>query len=210
LRKATILLLLILVCFSNILAAKSKAEKQLQTNITQWAAFQAEGSILVNYPPYAIRKFFVFARDASAARLDILDSGLIGFNPAPMVTLYLQDKIILSAPGIKELQGIDPNWYIPAGTTQKLLALTDSLFAHSAEILAKRQAVINGITLSFDKKYRLSALLYPQYKVSAKVEYTRKNKPSKLSFYYHGKETAILNIDKIRFQDIDISPLELP
>jgi hypothetical protein len=208
-RRLPVLIILLLCSLNFALWAKSKPEKQLQANLAQWEQFRWQGMAQVMHEAFTLRKFYVLAKNTEALRLDILDSGVLGLNAKPMLALYVKDRIVLDAPSIKELEGIDLNWFVTPDKYKPFFAMTTTLQSHSAEIISNRKISLSGLTYLFDKKYRLTGIISPKLQLEAQVTYNRKSQPDKISLIYQGKELAIFTIDEITTEHIEITPLEI-
>ena len=193
-----------------LLGAKAHPAQLLEANLNTWEQFRWQGVVQVKHEALTARKFFTLAKNTEALRLDIIDSGVMGLNSMPILSLYIKDKIALEAPTIKQLQGLDPNWYITPDKYKPFFAMSSEFRTNSAEIIANHKLSLKGQTYFFDKKYRLTLIKIPLLKMEAKIEYKKKYQPDKVSLNYEGKEVAIFYIDDISIGNIAIIPLETP
>ncbi len=212
-RRYCLIILLITLFPAGSIWARTSPAARLEQNLSQYRCFRWQGILEINQSAFALRKNFVLAKDSSAYRLDILESGIMGLQAKPLLTLYISKHIYLSAPGISQLQGIDPNWFIPPQSLRILFTYLDSLQAGSKEILSKKEYLISSFQFSFDKKYRIAQVIERKSGLEVRIKYNRKNKPDKLTFVLNGTNAVILTIDEIQHEDIMIekpSPLSLP
>jgi hypothetical protein len=203
-RRFLLLCFILLLGMSAVLSAKANPVTQLQKNIATWEQFRWQGIIQVQSSAFAIRKNFVLSKNKSALRLDILDSGIMGLTAKPLVTLYMRDTIILNAPSIKQLEGIDPNWFIPRRAVEGLVHFTDSLQAAQQEIIANRKLKSGKTLYLYDKKYRLTQIKSVELGVEANVTYNRRNQPTKVTVKYANEPLAELQINEREFDNIEI------
>ncbi|MBM4399184.1 MAG: hypothetical protein FJ041_02485 [Candidatus Cloacimonetes bacterium] len=203
-----LLITLILLAGLNIsLLAKSKPAKQLEQNLEQWQEFRWLGIIQVQSSVFSLRKNYVFAKSRDAVRLDVLDSGVMGLQAKPFVTLYLKDSIIFDAPTIKELSGVDLNWFVPKGMIAPLVQFADSLQAKQKEILSTRKVTSARTVFTFDKKFRLSSIVNTAGGFEANIVYNRRSQPTKMLVKYKGEQIAEVLINEREYKDIAIEPL---
>lgn len=207
-RSSFIWLVLIMLCMSPALFARSRAEKQLSANLAQWEQFRWQGMAQIIHDPLTLRKNYTLAKTNEAVRLDIMDSGVLGLNAQPLAVIYIKDRIVVEAPIIRQLQGIDLNWFVTPDKFKPFFTMSDTLLSHSAAIIANHKLTLNDISYSFDKKYRLTGISVPKLTASAVITYDRKSRPDKISFNYRGREAAILTIDERDTRNITIVPLE--
>ncbi len=207
--KKTLILGLALLCLLlPALEAKSKKQKQLDGNLRQWEQFRWLGIIQVESSLFSMRKNFVLAKDRDELRMDILDSGVLGLQAKPLVSVYVKDRIVLEAPTIKQLSKLDPNWFIPGGAVGSLIHFTDSLQARSAEILANRTTEIADAVFGFDKKFRLNRIANDDLVLEARILYNRRGKPTRMLISHAGTKLAELQINKQEYGKVVIKPLK--
>ncbi len=207
-RKLLLLILIILISMNLSLFAKKKPAILLKKNLEQWQQFKWQGIIQVQSSAFSMRKNFVLAKDSTSLRLDVLDSGIIGLQAKPFLILYLKDRIVIDAPEIEQLQGLDLNWFVPPGSIEKLMHFTDSLQLKQQEIISKRELKTANTIFSFDKKYRLSNIKSTDFNIEANIIYNRRNYSTKIQIKYNGTPMAELQINEREYKDIEIVPLE--
>jgi len=198
-----------LLVLSVSLTAKTSKAALLKNNLKQWEQFRWEGIIQVESSAFSMRKNFVMVKNKEEMRIDVLDSGVMGLQAKPLATIYVKDKIILEAPTIKQLAGVDPNWFVPKGAVANLINFTDSLLAKSEEIISKRKIEMASTSFVFDKKMRLSALKNQDVGMEILVNYNRRNQPTKVIIRHHDTKMAELQINEQKYDNIVIEPLLL-
>lgn len=208
-RRIFLLIFIMLGCMGSVLIGKTSPTQKLNDNLISWEQFHWQGIIQVQSSAFTMRKYFVISKNKDAIRLDILDSGIMGLNAKPLVSLYLKDSIVLDAPAVKQLEGMDPNWFIPKATLQRFIHFSDSLFAMQQEIVSSLSAKSGDTVFTFDKKYRLISAKNPAVGFETKIVYNRRNKPDKLIIKYLGKPLAELQITDREYGDIDVEPVIL-
>jgi len=211
-RRLLLPLLILLLSTNTFLFAGKNPATLLQMNTATWEQFRWQGIIQVQSSAFAIRKNFVLSKNKEAMRLDILDSGIMGLAAKPLASIYLKDKIVLDAPTIKQLEGIDPNWFISAKMVESIVHFTDSLQAAQQEIISSRKIKTGNTIFLYDKKYRLSQIKSSEPGFEANVIYNSHNQPTKITVKYAGEPLAELQITERRYDNIEIEPLqpELP
>lgn len=208
-RKAIILTLIAALFLSAALAAKKTPAQQLQTTLNTWKQFRWEGIIQVQMSAFSARKNFVLARNENELRLDVLDTGIMGLQAKPLATIYLKDNILVEAPTIQQLADIDLNWFVPQGAVKDFVHFTDSLQAHSKDILAKRRANTPNATYYFDKKFRLTKISSDDLSVKAEIIYNQRSKPTKLLLDHSGDRIVELQINEQKSGNVKIEPLKV-
>jgi hypothetical protein len=207
-RKLLIITLIMLMSMSLSLYAKTKAVKQLEQNLQQWEQFRWQGILQVQSSAFSIRKNFVLSKNSEALRLDVLDSGVMGLQAKPLVTLYIKDSIQFEAPTIKELIGIDLNWFVPKSMVQTMLNFTDSLKTKEQEIISTKKVTTDKTVFTFDKKLRLTTVANKASGFEAHIIYNRHNQPTKMHIKHRGSQVAELLINERIFKNIEIEPLK--
>jgi hypothetical protein len=208
-RRFMIIMVIMFICMSSILNAKSSPVQNLQKNIKTWEQFRWQGIIQLQSSAFTMRKNFTLNKNRDAIRIDILDSGIMGLNAKPLVSLYLKDSVVLDAPTVKQLEGLDPNWFIPKAALQKFVHFADSLAALQQEILSTHVAKSGSTIFTFDKKYRLISAKNPEVGFETGVIYNRHNQPTKILIKYTGKPLAELQINDREYGNIEIEPLTI-
>jgi len=208
-RRLLPIFLIMLLSMNTLLTAKAKPVKLLNKNNSIFEQFRWQGIIQVQSSAFSIRMYYVLAKNKDAIRLDIMDSGIMGLTAEPLVRLYMKENIVLDAPSINQLQGLDPNWFIPPEAVHGLIHMTDSLQTKQAEIIAKHKFTAGNSVFIYDKKYRLSQIKSADFGFEALIIYNRHNQPDKISFKFRGKPIAELQIDKREYENIEIVPLDM-
>jgi hypothetical protein len=207
-KRLLIAITILLLCFCLPLTGKVTPAKQLKANLDKWQAFRWQGIIQVQSSALSLRKNFVLAKTEDALRIDVLDSGVMGLGASPLVSLYMQDTAVLSAPTIEQLKGIDLNWFLPPGTVTSLVHFTDSLFVMQKDILAGKKVTTGKTEYTFDKKFRLSGIKSPGTGLKAIITYNNSNQPTKIRFEYSGSQVAEMLINERKYNGISIVPLK--
>lgn len=206
-KKTIILLAVLLAVISFGLQAKTGKAAKLETNLKQWEQFRWQGIVQVESSAFSLRKNFVLAKNEEALRMDVLDSGVLGLQAKPLVTIYMKDRIELEAPAIKQLAGIDPNWFLPPGALKGMINFTDSLRSRSSEIISKRKLELDAALFTFDKNYRLSSIKSDLTGLELNISYNRRNQPTKVIIKRRDERLAELQINEQKYGKIDIQPL---
>jgi hypothetical protein len=206
-RRLLPLIIIMLFGMCSVLPAKANPTKQLQKNLAIWEQFRWQGIVQVQSSAFSIRKNFVLAKNKEAIRLDILDSGVMGLTAQPLVSIYLKDSIVIDAPSIKQLQGIDPNWFISSEDVNGLINITDSLLAHQDEIISTLKTINGTTSFIYDKQYRLVQIKSTDIRLEANITYDRHNNPSKIAFKFRGNPIAELQIIEREDKNVQIEPL---
>jgi hypothetical protein len=206
-KRLLIAITILLLCFCLPLTGKVTPAKQLKANLDKWQAFRWQGIIQVQSSALSLRKNFVLAKTEDALRIDVLDGGVMGLQAQPLVSLYLKDTAILSAPTVEQLQGIDLNWFLPSGTVQSLVHFTDSLLVLQKDIIARKKVQTGKTEYTFDKKYRLSSIISPATGLKAVIRYNNSGQPTKITIERSGSQVAEMLINEREYTDISIEPL---
>ncbi len=206
-KKTIILLTVMLAVISFGLQAKTSKVAKLENNLKQWEQFRWQGIVQVESSAFSLRKNFVLAKNEEALRMDVLDSGVLGLQAKPLVTIYIKDRIELEAPTIKQLAGIDPNWFLPPGALKGMINFTDSLRNRSSEIISKRKLELDAALFTFDKNYRLSNIKSEMTSLELAITYNRRNQPTKVIIKRRDERLAELQINEQKYGKIDIKPL---
>ncbi|MFO7659495.1 MAG: hypothetical protein R6V77_01160 [Candidatus Cloacimonadaceae bacterium] len=206
-KKTLVMIAVFLAVTAMALEAKTGKAAKLENNLRQWEQFRWQGIVQVESSAFSMRKNFVLAKNEEALRMDILDSGVLGLQAKPLVTIYMKDRIDLEAPTIKQLSGLDLNWFLPPEALKGMINFTDSLRARSQEIIANRKLELASSLFTFDKNYRLSKIISDTGGLELTVSYNRRNQPTKVIIKRRDSKLAELQINEQKYGDIAIQPL---
>lgn len=207
-KKTVILLILISLCLVLTLDAKTRNQKRLDANLEMWQQFKWQGILQVQVSEFSIRKNFVLAKTSEDMRLDVLDSGVMGLQAKPLVTVYLKDTVVIDAPTVKELANINSLLYFYQDMVKGLVLFADTLQAKRQDILSQRKVLTASTSFKFDKKLRLSAISNSLSGLDIDIFYNNRNQPTKAELKYKGTKFVELQINERTYKNIKIIPLE--
>ncbi len=184
-----------------------KDSAELRTELAKLRALRAEGIIQINYNLLSMRQSFVFAKNASELRLDIIQGGVMGMQAQPLLSVYLGDYLAIKSPIMPQLEDLDLQGMIPGSPGNILSELENLILQHEDEILRNREVSVSGVTFKFNKNYQLSEVRDAKEKIEITISYNRKNDIDILSLRQGGKELFALMVDSITYGNTEIVPL---
>jgi hypothetical protein len=198
--------LILLTACSGIKQADQKAV--LRAEIAKWQNFRADGVIQVSNQGLSMRKFFVLNKTSGAIRLDVLDGGVFGLSPTPLISAYLGEQFVFQAPTLQKLESMVPD-SLDQAFSLSLLSDPDSLVSlYGDEIIATRKLLSDNIELGFSDKLRLETMTEKRSGAMLKVLYNSKGDPQKVSITL-GKDTILdLIPDTMTYGNAEVIPLQ--
>lgn len=205
--RSILLLTLSLIIISCAMNVQRKDSAELRTELAKLRALRAEGIIQINYNLLSMRQSFVFAKNASELRLDIIQGGVMGMQAQPLLSVYLGDYLAIKSPIMPQLEDLDLQGMIPGSPGNILSELENLILQHEDEILRNREVSVSGVTFKFNKNYQLSEVRDAKEKIEITISYNRKNDIDILSLRQGGKELFALMVDSITYGNTEIVPL---
>ncbi len=182
-------------------------EARLRSELQRWQNFSAAGVVQASHSGLALRKMFVLAKTPGAVRLDVLDGGVLGINPEPLVSLYLGDYLAVKAPVMPAMENVFLDG-IQFGNPLGTLANPDSLIArYGAAIIRDRKLTIDKTVLTFNDAYQLTVIQETGTPFRIDVSYNRKGDPDQVKVVADAKTSVELFVDSISYGDARIVPL---
>jgi hypothetical protein len=172
-------LITIMLLVSSCAANKMKVSPQVQVEneINKWQSFHMEGMAEVNVSSFAIRKYFICQKYTHSLQFDMVDTGLLGAEPAPLVTIKVDSLLTIDSPYHEVIQRM----FAKIGMKQMNLSPYldfKTLFKDKIPgIVSTQQTIIGNYEFKFNKKMQLIQILSQDKNQNITVQY-RKNQPN--------------------------------
>ncbi len=187
-----------------------QAEKRLLHELKKWESFSSYGVAEVSYKGLSLRKMFNAAKNHGTLRLDIIDGGIMGITPEPLISIYVGEYLALKSSLLPMLEQINPSMLIPSDGLA-MFGNADSLFSkHGSEIIQNRKLQLGEIQLSFLSDYRLDTVYDPISKANIQAIYNSNNTLSELVFSSSEAFQLKLIFDEISYVEPEIVALPKP
>jgi hypothetical protein len=194
-----LLFLLLLSSCSSYRKDLINKETLLVEEIEKWNQFRIDGIIELNYKEFVFRKQFIAQKNYDAFRIDVIDGGLLAFNPTPFFSLYA-DTLVYS----KKF----PDYKLD------ITSLPDSfndldlkkIIGNTYQLARTKQMEKNGFMLIFDSDMKINYLKSEDLQIEFIYHYLRNIE--KIQVKKQNKLIATLHIDKMIKGNHIIAPLQ--
>lgn len=179
----------------------------LRAELGKWENFSSDGIVEFTNGGLTLRKMFVLSKTRDEARLDIVDGGVFGMNPNPLISLYLGDYAAIRSPSMPQLEAFavllpDPGNYLGS------LGNPDSLFtAYGDQIIETGKLVLGDTELAFSDQMRLESITGKDAVIKMDVSYTKSGDPDKVSILISYETSLDLLVDNIEYGNAELEPL---
>lgn len=179
----------------------------LRAELQKWENFSTDGIVEVNNGGFTLRKMFVLSKTQDEARLDIVDGGVFGMDPTPLISVYLGDYAAIRSPNMPQLEAFavllpDPGKYLGS------LGRPDSLFtAYGEEIIDTGKLVLGDTELAFSDKMRLEKITGKDAGIRMEISHTKSGDLDKVSIFIEDETSLDLLVDNISYGNGELEPL---
>ncbi len=199
-RKAMLLIMVILIVLisgcSVFSTSNSTSRRALEKNLTLWDSFSMQGIVEINYKALSFRKNFTMRKDGNEFNFKVLNAGLMGLNPKPLVSISYADSLTIDASGFAGGEGFIPS-NIEIGNLGHDLSLSKYLLPIADEIIMNRTINRMELDFNFNKKMQLVSVGKSD-KDKVTFEYDLNNNPERIAIVVDGIEFLIINIDNYK------------
>jgi hypothetical protein len=165
---------------------------QLEKEITKWQSFHMEGIAEVDVSSFAVRKYFICQKYSHSLQLDLVNSGLMGAEPTPLVSIKVDSLLTIDS----QYQEMIQSMFIRSGLKQmnlyQYLDFNAMFKDKKLEIINTGKTTVGNFEFQFQKNMQLTQII-------------SRDKKQKISIQYRKDEPSIITIDisklaKIRLQ----------
>ncbi len=205
---AALILVLLLSACATVKPQDDSA--RLRAELKKWENFSFDGIVQVNYTGFSLRKMFVISKTQTEARFDIIDGGVMGLNPKPLVSAYIGDYLAVESPYFPQLEKLMRSSKV-SPLSLKSLANTDSLLAlYQDTIIRERKLSLANTELLFSPNLQLEKITDLKSKAEVAITYTSKGDPDKVMIRLDDKTSLELMVDRISYGKAEVVPLPPP
>lgn len=179
----------------------------LRAELLKWKNFSAEGVMEVNYSFISLRKMFSVNKTGDEFRLDMLDGGIMGINPEPLMSLYMGPYLSLKIPIYPDLEQIAASLDIQSNPLAFLKDTDGIVSRYGNEIIANHKVSIGDADLSFNDRLQLTRIDIRDMDSYLEVAYSKKGDPDIVTFNLENKASLKLFVDSISYGQAAVSPL---
>jgi len=181
------------------------SEKLLYKTLQNWQEFQFEGIIEVNYNNLALRKNIMIRKNLASFRIDIFDTGIMGLNPKPYFSMYMDSVVVVRPPFSEDVLTSSEAGLKDFELASCLFEL-NKLETYKSTIIHSQKIDLSNLKIYFSDKMQI-------YKIELG------SSPYIINFSYYEaldeifvlqdkKEIANIKIDKIKHNNIEIPILK--
>jgi len=179
----------------------------LRTEWERWQNFEAQGVVQLTDSGLTLRKMFVLSKTPEAMRFDILSSGALAANPAPLISVYYGDYLAIQCPQFPKVEILAQMPIFPEKLTNYGI-MQDSLFAVYADSIINNQELnLEGLQLKFNSVMQLERIIEPKSGIEINISRTSKGDPDKVKLTIREKTYVELLIDSISYGNAHLEPL---
>lgn len=192
------------------LPAMARNEKLLHKQIDKLRNFKASGIAEGVYHQVSIRKNFVFVKNETEVRFDIIDGGIFGMVAEPVVSAYLGEYIALRSSVFPRLEDMAEELPANLNPANSIGALDSLLARYSSEIVKNRVVEIDSVRFFFNRSFQLIRVDDMRGKNELSLFYTRRGDLDKLSVKLGNKGKLNLLVDKVSYGKFPVAKLPPP
>jgi len=203
-----LLYILILTLSSCVLIpqpGRAAKEKLLIEHLQGWNEFQLEGIVEANYNSFSFRKNIMIRKNNDAFRLDVFDSGFMGLNPTPFLSIYMDSTLVIRPPFSKEVLSAEEAGFKELDSTTFLFNLNDII--NNKQIIISQQILeFPEYKIHFTDKMQIDKIIMKHKPLEILFSYI--NELNQISILNDDKQVANIQIDKIEYKNIEIPILK--
>ncbi len=184
---------------------RAAKEKLLIEHLRGWNEFQLEGIVEANYNSFSFRKSILIRKNNDAFRLDVFDSGFMGLNPTPFISIYMDSTLVIRPPFSKEVLSAEKAGLKELNSTAFLFDLND-IIHHKQKIVSQQILEFPEYKIHFTDKMQIDKIMLKQKPVEILFSYI--DKLNQISITNDNKQVANIQIDKIEYKNIEIPILK--
>jgi hypothetical protein len=178
-RQIFILLLLcsIMIILSSCANNKVKRtpREMLENEVSKWQSFHMEGIAEIDVSSFAVRKYFICQKYSHSLQFDMVNSGLAGADPKPLVSIKIDSLLTIDSPYQEMIQSM----FIRTGLKQMNLSQYldfNRIFKDKMpEILSTGKTVVGNFEFRFAKNMKLSQIISHDKKQNITIQYRKEN-----------------------------------
>jgi hypothetical protein len=188
-----ILCSLCLVLLSSCAANKAtlNPQAQLEKELNKWQSFHMEGIAEIQASAFSIRKYYVVQKYSKSIQLDIVNSGLMGAQPTPLLSVKVDSTLTIESPYQDMIQAMFKRSGLNRVNLQKYLDFK-SIFRDSyPEIISTGKTTLGNFEFKFTKDMMLYQII-------------SKDKKQKIDIIYRDGKPHIINIEMDKLANIQM------
>lgn len=188
----SLFLFMILLCSCSVNKVTVSPQEQLEKEINKWQSFHMEGMAEINISSFAVRRYFICQKYSHSLQFDLVNTGLLGAEPAPLVTIKVDTLLTIDSPYQEMVQDVLARLGLKQVDYTRYLDFKELLKDKKAEIIGTRKTTIENYDLIFNKKMQIIQITSHNQKQNVTVQY-RKSEPKLVT-------VDIRKLAKIRLQ----------
>ncbi len=206
--KLSVVLVLVVIVSSCAYFRISEDEftSNLESQIELFTEFKISGVIEYNHKQFSFRKNISLRKKGNALRLDIFDSGIMGMNPTPFLSVYADTAFVFRSSAEDFVLSENDKENIKLVVTV-LRSVSTSLSERKAELLRNRHVKIDDIMISTNKYGFLETVSVPLQCSEVKMNYRNNKGLSELIVEQYNKNVINIKIDKITTAKVKVLPI---
>ncbi len=174
---ATIFVCMILLSSCALNNTKISPQVQLENEINKWQSFHMEGMAEISISSFVIRKYFICQKYTHSVQFDLVNSGLLGAEPAPFVSIKVDSLLTIESPYRDMIQSMFNRSGFKQSNLSHYLDFKTVLKDKMPEIVSTGKTTIGTFEFRFFKNMQLSQIISQDKKQNIMIQY-RNNEPS--------------------------------
>lgn len=202
-----LILALLAGCSGNLrLSEAAKLKRELR----KFENFSGSGIVELSAFGFSLRKPFTIAKSLDQMRLDVVEGGIFGASPSPLISVYLGQYLALKSTLMPALEALNLADKLPAQPSA-LFNTADYIFArYGQEIMQNKAVVRDSLHITFRKNYELESIVDHQSNTRIDAKYSSRGDLDELNLRTNKGVSAKFIFDTISYQPPQIMPLPKP
>lgn len=163
--------LTIMLCSCAANRAKLSQQAQLEKEISRWQSFHMEGMAEINVNSFVIRKYFVCQKYSHSLQFDLVNSGLLGAEPAPLVHIQVDSMMTIDSPYKDMIQAMFKRTGLKQMDLSRYLDFKTIFNDKTSEIINTGKTTLGSYDFQFKKNMQLEQIVSHDQKQTITFEY---------------------------------------
>jgi hypothetical protein len=170
---------MVLISSCAINKAKQTPREQLEKELNKWQSFHMEGLAEINISSFVVRKYFICQKNSNFLQFDLVNSGLMGAEPAPLVSVKIDSLLTIDSPYQEMVQAMFNRMGLRHMNLKQYLDFNMMFKDKIPEIMNTGQTSIGNFEIKFDKNMQLKQIISKDHKQNITFQY-RNGEPTQI------------------------------
>ncbi len=197
------LMLIISGCSTNLGISE---EAKLKRELRKFEQFSGSGVVELSVFGMSLHKNFALAKSMDQMRFDMIDGGVFGTAPSPLLSVYLGQYLSLKSTLMPALEALNLQDKLPMKPNAIFNTADHIVERFGNEIIQTKKVVRDSLTITFRKNYQLESIVDTDAGIRVDASYTRKGDLDVITLKVKGI-SAKMTFDKVVYDHPQITPL---